>query len=133
MDNFNLQKFLVENKMTRNSKLLNEIKIIPSVIGSSLIPTPQEWESLGEGYEVEEYEDNNTLFITPSGLTFAEEPNEPKALSAEIQYWDYEMDEEEGSEMAEGIIDELKKVLQPRGYKVEGVFSSSDCMIYIYR
>ncbi len=132
MDNFNLQKFLVENKMTRNSKLLNEIKIIPSVINSGPIPTPQEWESLGKEFEVEE-EDGDVWFRTPYGITFAEEPNEPKALSAEIQYWDYEMDEEEGSEMAEGIIDELKKVLQPRGYKVEGVFSSSDCMIYIYR
>ena len=132
MDNFNLQKFLVENKMTRNSKLLNEIKIIPSVITSGPIPTPQEWESLGEEFEVEE-EDGDVWFRTPYGITFAEEPDEPKTISAEIRYWDYEMDEEEGSEMAEGIIDELEKVLQPKGYKVEGVFSSDDCMVYIYR
>jgi hypothetical protein len=130
-----MKQFITESQRLQKLAGINEIKIIPSIInsGGSPIPTPQEWESLGREFEVEEQEDGDLWFRTPYGIAFATEPNEPNKLSAEVQYWDYEMNEEEGSEMVEGLIDELKTILQPKGYKVEGVFSNSDCIIYIYR
>jgi len=124
MDSFNLKQFLVENKLTENSKL-NEIKSTPKNTGvgkqKALL---EKWESLGEDFELEkDYNDYGGLtddegnpydmWYMYYGIIFRNDL-ELKKLYAEIQYNDYD---DEEYEIVEEKIETLIEILDKNNIK----------------
>jgi len=117
MDNFDLKKFLVENKMTRNSRLNKNQLLLENL-------TPEEWTNIGQGFTVEEFM-GDTYFRTPQGFQFDLEPDGSQ-LSAEVQYDDYATEED-----ADSLVEELENQLRARQINLKVVSSSQGYMLYI--
>lgn len=105
MDSFNLKQFLVENKLTENSRL-NEIKATPKNTGVGKQRfSLEKWENLGEDFK---YDSDDDIYIY-YGILFFNDP-ELKELSSEIQYNDYTEEEWETiEEKIETLIEILNK------------------------
>lgn len=99
MNDFNIKQFLVENKMTRNSRLLKEETTMDSL------------EALA-GFDIED-----GAVISDQGFVF---DNKGDKLSAALVYTDYGSDREEGEKALDPLVDELEKQLKHAGaeYKI---------------
>jgi len=124
MDSFNLKQFLVENKLTKDSKL-NEIKTTPTNTGVGKQKfLLEKWESLGEDFKLEkDYNDYGKLtddegnpydiWYMYYGIIFHNDPK-LKKLHAEIQYNDYD---DEEYEVIEEKIETLVEILNKNNIK----------------
>jgi hypothetical protein len=100
MNDFNIKKFLTENKMTRNSRLLKE-------------ETTMDRLEAHAGFDMDE----DGVIRSDQGFVF---DNKGDKLSAALVYTDYGSDREEGEKALDPLVDELEKQLENAGaeYKI---------------
>jgi len=100
MNDFDIKKFLTENKMTRNSRLLKE-------------ETTMDRLEAHAGFDTDE----DGVIRSDQGFVF---DNKGNKLSAALVYTDYGSDREEGERALDPLVDELEKQLENAGaeYKI---------------
>ena len=92
MEDFNIKQFLIENKMTRNSRLLSEETTIDRLEAHA-------------GFDTDE----DGVIRSDQGFVF---DNKGDKLSAALVYDKYGSDREEGEKVLDPLVDELEKQLE---------------------
>jgi hypothetical protein len=123
MEDFNLKKFLVENKLTTNSKLIKESQELPELLDDE---TVEDALTSRSGYLM-----NSVVVELPGGQWYKYgEVDSSDPFWEELQYSDdqeentaiiFEQDIIEGSERT-GISKHIKALLQAQGIEVVNVY-----------
>jgi hypothetical protein len=111
---------------------LYEIKISPLTINTGGTITPQEWEALGVGYGIDEYY-GDTYFETPYGFYFSVDEKDPKKLSTEIQFDDYDADAGDVESSVESDIQDLTDDLKKRNINIKVIPFSKGLVVYVFK